>query len=308
MSAFQARISAFLTRHRATVVLGFVLAFAMVGTAGATAGAMLHLGVSNTASTMTTLSSSVNGTVLQLSNSNTTGGTAARGLGITVPAGRAPIRVNSTAGKATNLDADKLDGVDSTELLRTTGTAADADRLDGRDSGEFLLTTETAADANTLDGIDSTEFLRASDAPKGPLVRQGGNYTKPTSIGGCTVAATWTECAPVSFDVPAGETWTVAIQSDGSFFKFNASTRVRVCTSVRRDTEPVGQDKCANQPTGITLNNELLGVSTNGVRDITGGAAGTRWIVSTLVNPDIALDWFNGFENNVVHTLVTAHR
>jgi hypothetical protein len=81
----------------------------MVGTAGATAGVMLHLGVVNTASTTTTLSSAVNGTVLQVSNTNTSGGASARGLGVTVPAGRAPIRVNASAGKATNLDADKVE-------------------------------------------------------------------------------------------------------------------------------------------------------------------------------------------------------
>jgi hypothetical protein len=68
------------------------------------------------------LSSGVNGSVLQVTNTNATGGTSARGLAIAVPAGRAPIVVGATAGKATNLNADKLDGIDSTGFVRKTST------------------------------------------------------------------------------------------------------------------------------------------------------------------------------------------
>ena len=56
-------------------------------------------------------------------------------------------------------NADLLDGLDSTEFLRSTGKAADADLLDGLDSAAFLRTTGKAADANLLDGMDSTAFL-----------------------------------------------------------------------------------------------------------------------------------------------------
>jgi hypothetical protein len=43
----------------------------------------------------------------------------ASGVGVTVPAGKKPITVNTNAGIATNLNADKLDGQDSSALTDT---------------------------------------------------------------------------------------------------------------------------------------------------------------------------------------------
>ncbi len=51
---------------------------------------------------------------------NPSGGSA---LDLQVNAGQAPLTVNADAGKATNLDADKLDGIDSTGFMRGKGTA-----------------------------------------------------------------------------------------------------------------------------------------------------------------------------------------
>ena len=45
--------------------------------------------------------------------------------------------VSSGAGKAPNLNADKLDGIDSTGFLSKSGKAADADKLDGLSSESF---------------------------------------------------------------------------------------------------------------------------------------------------------------------------
>jgi hypothetical protein len=104
------------SRNRAAIAVGIAIAVLSSGTAAAVS--YIVLGTTNTAGTTTTLRSSVNGTVLQISNTNSTGGTSAKGIGITAPAGRAPIVVNSTAGKATNLNADKLDGIDSTGFVR----------------------------------------------------------------------------------------------------------------------------------------------------------------------------------------------
>jgi hypothetical protein len=108
-------IRAFLARHRATFVIVVVVALASSGTAAAVS--YLVLGAINTAGATTTLKSGVNGAVLQLTNTNATGGTNARGLGISVPAGRAPMTVNSGV-RVTNLNADKLDGIDSTGFIR----------------------------------------------------------------------------------------------------------------------------------------------------------------------------------------------
>lgn len=59
-------------------------------------------------------------------------------------------------------DSDLLDGLDSTAFLLATGKAADADLLDGLDSTAFLLGTGKAADADLLDGLDSTAFASSS--------------------------------------------------------------------------------------------------------------------------------------------------
>jgi hypothetical protein len=106
----------FARRNRTTMAIALTAVLASTGSAAA--ASYLVLSTSNTATTTTTLKSAVNGAVLSLQNKNTTGGTSARGLSITVPAGRPPIVVNSTAGKATNLNADRLDGIDSTGFVR----------------------------------------------------------------------------------------------------------------------------------------------------------------------------------------------
>lgn len=133
-------VLAFLTRHRVTVVIALTAVLASSGTAAAVS--YLVLGAVNSAGATTTLKSGVNGNVLQITNTNSTGGTSARGLGITVPAGRAPLTVNSSAGKATNLNADKLDGIDSTGFARGAGVTVLANRmvLANGDSGIVLLT------------------------------------------------------------------------------------------------------------------------------------------------------------------------
>jgi hypothetical protein len=60
--------------------------------------------------------------LLQVTNNQTTAGATA--LGLTVASGHAPFTVNSGT-KVVNLNADKLDGLDSTQLQRrVTGTCA----------------------------------------------------------------------------------------------------------------------------------------------------------------------------------------
>ena len=77
---------------------------------------------------------------------------------------------------------------------------------------------------------------------------------------------------------------------------------------MRRASEAVSSSNCANVPIGLTVNNEVVGAATNGVRTIDGGPSGTNWVISTLVYPDDPLDWYNGYEHVVLHTLVTVFR
>jgi hypothetical protein len=87
-------------------------------TSSTTAAAVSYVvagGTTSTAST-TTIKSTVNGAALQVTD--TSAGANGKGIGITVPVGHAPISVSDGAGKATNLNADKLDGIDGSALAR----------------------------------------------------------------------------------------------------------------------------------------------------------------------------------------------
>jgi hypothetical protein len=104
---------------RTTVfMLGLAVMLALVLGAATTAlgatGASFILGKPNSAETPTSLVSTLSeATQSALSVTNKSGGPA---LGIVVLSGKAPIKVNATAGTATNLSADKLDGKNSTEF------------------------------------------------------------------------------------------------------------------------------------------------------------------------------------------------
>src|SRR5215472_7400189 len=76
--------------------------------AGTGIGGVFNLGQTNRVNAQTTLRGSVNGRSLQLTNTG-----SGPALGITVGAGKAPLVVSAKAGKAINLNADKLDGHDS---------------------------------------------------------------------------------------------------------------------------------------------------------------------------------------------------
>jgi hypothetical protein len=90
--------------------------------AGSGIGGVFNLGKVNTVNGTTALQGSTNGQQLHVVNSNT--GTAATGIGIQTSATRPPLVVNSNV-KVANLNADLLDGLDSTALQkRVTGACA----------------------------------------------------------------------------------------------------------------------------------------------------------------------------------------
>jgi hypothetical protein len=99
----------------ASMVFGLALVLALLfGVAtmalGATGGNFI-LGKANSAGVTSKLTSDVAGPTLNLINNGSAA--AATALNLTVPSGKPPMTVNATAGKATNLNADKLDGTDS---------------------------------------------------------------------------------------------------------------------------------------------------------------------------------------------------
>jgi hypothetical protein len=145
----------------------FFVALGGVGVA-ATGGSFI-LGQPNTATTNTSLSAPVaGGKALQLTN-NDASNAASTALGLTVASGHAPFTV-SNGIKVTSLNADRVDGFDSTYFLPKTGTAANSNALGGHASTYFQPTTGTAADSNKLGGQLPSYYLPASSVNRvGPI-------------------------------------------------------------------------------------------------------------------------------------------
>ena len=97
-------------------LVGYLALFiALGGTTYAATGGNLILGKPNSASSTTSLSAPVTGRALQVSNTKTSAGATA--LGLNVASGHPPFTVNS-GGKVANLNADKLDSLDSSAFFR----------------------------------------------------------------------------------------------------------------------------------------------------------------------------------------------
>jgi len=135
------------------------LALVVSTASGAKPGSPFRLGRSNSINKTTALTGKTKGPQLKLANKKA-GSTA---LDLKVPAGQAPLTVNSS-GKVANLNADQLDGLDSTGFLRATGTATDSSKLEGHASSYFLPATGTAADSIKLGGHPISDFYLLGDA------------------------------------------------------------------------------------------------------------------------------------------------
>jgi len=99
------------------IMLALVVGVASAGF-GATGGNFI-LGKANSAGAVSKLTASIAGPALQLVNQSTA--SAATALSLNVASGKPPLKVNASAGKATNLNADRLDGLDSTRLVEARG-------------------------------------------------------------------------------------------------------------------------------------------------------------------------------------------
>jgi hypothetical protein len=117
---------------------------------GANGGAFILGTLNNSTTAVTRLVGNVAGPTMQLYNTNTAAN--ARALDLIVDAGNPPMTVNASAGKATNLDADKLDGQNSSAFLPINGTAANATNA---------TNATNAVNADKVDGLDSTELQGA---------------------------------------------------------------------------------------------------------------------------------------------------
>jgi hypothetical protein len=96
------------------LVMALLFGVATTALAGTGVGARFQLGQTNTVNAVSRLVGSVAGPSLQIDNNSTDA--SATALNLQVEPGRAPLTVDPAAGKATNLNADRIDGLSSEEL------------------------------------------------------------------------------------------------------------------------------------------------------------------------------------------------
>lgn len=164
------------------VILALTVRAVSKATAHAGSAGLFHLDHSNAARTISSLVGTVSGGMLQVTNNSTA--TTATGLGVTnksgvaptvratnagggpalglsVASGKAPMTVNAAAGKATNLDADELDGKSSEQFASSGHQHSGADINGGTVEADFVEDgAGSGLDADKVDGKDSSVFLR----------------------------------------------------------------------------------------------------------------------------------------------------
>jgi hypothetical protein len=108
-------------------------------TGGTGVGAVFNLGRTNSVSQTSTLTGSSSSRMLQVTNSSSSGAA----LQLTTKTSAPPMKVNSSV-KVANLNADKLDGLTSSDFM-AAGAKPDAATLDGLDSTAFMPSSGTIA-------------------------------------------------------------------------------------------------------------------------------------------------------------------
>lgn len=189
----------------ATTLFGLALVLALIfgvaSTAMSATGGNFILGKSNTARTVSKLTANVANPALQLINNSTDA--AATALNISVAPDKAPLKVNATAGTATNLSADKLDGQDSAAFQRRVSGACPAgesirsigedgatvvcepdDQGDGGAAQVNQLRTELGAnDGAPNEGSDPVNFSKVKDVPANVVNRDADTLDGKDSAG-----------------------------------------------------------------------------------------------------------------------------
>lgn len=97
------------------MILALAVGMASTALAGTGAGSRFDLGKTNAVNTVTKLVGSVAGPSLQVDNNS--GGSGATALDLRVEPGKAPLKVDSDV-KVANLNADRVDGKDSSQFVQ----------------------------------------------------------------------------------------------------------------------------------------------------------------------------------------------
>jgi hypothetical protein len=135
----------------AMIVALLALFVALGGVGVAATGGNFLLGQPNTASSQTALTAGINSKAMAITNTNT--GASAGALALNVAAGKPPLVASAGAGKATNLNADKVDGVDADQFTRRLWAAV-------RGDGTLVRGAGATAAMRLNEGLYSMEFNR----------------------------------------------------------------------------------------------------------------------------------------------------
>ena len=143
----------------AVLALGIVVTGtpALVGAATGV-GARLELGKANSVNATTSLTATATGSAFSLKNLGT-----GVGLNITVNSGKSPITVSAGAGKATNLNADMVDGIDGSQLQKRVSTTCPSGKAISAIAADGTATCVTI-------GISSSEQLNGISCPNNGLL------------------------------------------------------------------------------------------------------------------------------------------
>ena len=153
-----------------SVILAVVLGVAATALAGTGVGAPFNLGRDNTVNRLSTLVGSVGSGANLLIDNNSTNRNATA-LNLQVEPGRAPLRVNSST-KVGKLNADMLDGQDSSSLLVTgDGKEGGFTNINGCGSGPVLSYPLTLTRSARIFATASSTYGRSNPGPERPTIR-----------------------------------------------------------------------------------------------------------------------------------------
>lgn len=252
---------------RGAAVGGFAAALVMVAStalAGTGVGGVFNLGVSNGVDQKTTLTGKTpaGSTQLQVNDTLASGGAALGAASSssdptakfansgTGPAARfqvvsgIPFTVSSST-KVPHLNADRLDSLDSTDFLRTDGTAADSQLLDGLDSSQLIQGKGSVVGAAYATGPNTnTPAVQIGPwqvyfgCPQDLTVGGNVHFNNPGSLG-ANVFDDYGGSDPIYFQVNSGTGLSLPTAPAGDLYTFFAQTNgvvalIHVATAQRQ--------------------------------------------------------------------------
>jgi hypothetical protein len=240
------------------VVAALTLTSASVALAGSGVNGVFNLGVTNTVNAITTLVSGAAGVgpagpMLRIDNNSTNA--AATALELLVEPGKAPMKVNSGT-KVTNLNADRVDGKDSTALgvtIKTAHSSTGACTTAGTYSACAPVSVKVPAGKQyhvTVSSSFAAESASAGNVRYCPAI-QGGSFAALGCIAegsgqtgiadSISLAPNYAESAAISGElgpIPAGTyTFSTTINPDFELIE-NANWKAHTTVMVRDVSAP----------------------------------------------------------------------